>query len=228
MPVIGTPARRRGITTIPEKVSVSFDAPLNPDGSRPITAEEQHALERILDPTPGVKTFADRVAPVVALCRRIIERHGGRRQEVDPPGGPPIGWMSHAAGYLVPSPEEASECDFALNILSRLNHAQSNDIDIARQFAWEAGQLLVEAQMKFTWESHALRGEKISRSAREGGKARAHLLQQTSRARAWRAEVANRPRGVSKAAVHARIARLEGRKPAAVKKAIQRASKSKK
>jgi hypothetical protein len=96
MSVKCTPARRRAdsITTIPATVTLSFDAPLNHDGSRLIPDEDLEVLEGILDPQmrlgpqtitagtftltmPTSATFADRVAPQAALCRRIIELHGG-------------------------------------------------------------------------------------------------------------------------------------------------------
>lgn len=171
MPVKHTPARRLGITTIPARVSVSFDAPLNPDGSRPITADERHALEGLLDGlTRYPATFADLVAPVAALCRRVIERHGGR------PGlEPPPEWATycvHGAGYVLPSgAAEASELDFALRVLWCLNFAQSDDIDMARRCAWDAGSIAAEAMMKFRWEPHALLGEKNLAHARRNSRA---------------------------------------------------------
>ena len=176
MPVKRTPAQQLGISTIPARVSVSFDAPLNPDGSRPITAEERHALEEILDPlTRYPATFADLVAPMAGLCRRIIERHGGR------PGlKPPPEWDTYcvyAAGYVLPSrASEASQLDFALRVLWCLNFAQSDDIDMARRCAWEAGSIAAEAMMKFRWEPDALLGEKnrahALRNSRAGVKQR--------------------------------------------------------
>lgn len=225
MPITRTPARRVGITTIPGRVTVSFDAPLNSDGTRPITAEDQRVLvDEILNPLTQAKSFADFVEPIVSSCRRIIEQHGGRPGFAPPPE---LGPYYCKAGYVFPSrPVEASEAAFALEILFHLTFAQSDNIDMARSHAWHAGLLMAEVQMKFKWESLSLLGEKNRASTSAAGKASAQRARRKSRGLRWSAEVAERRTNLSKAAMHEVIERREMLRPGTVKKAIARNEKA--
>lgn len=164
------------------------------------------------------RTFADRIAPVVARCKQLIEQDEPKKILVSPEWE--ILWLLDPGGELWPElyPNLSFERSLALEILWRLDLTQSADSDQALWAAWKAGRCLALAEMR------ALSRIRMSKAAR----AKAEHALERSRAHQWRAEIDTRRPGLSQAAVHRHIEKRDGLKPGTVKKALTRAAKVRK
>jgi hypothetical protein len=159
-------------------------------------------------------TFREKVDPIVQLCHTILAKHGepGRVPDRTRPGVY-RGWYRFPA-----SVEPGSEQDYALKILWTLNIALAAvDMDEARKYAWDAGQLIFDAHVVFKGKKTALHA-----AFRAGQSHTARALRRRTGANAWQKEVDGRRAGRSKRSAMLMIEQREELKPGTVKKALQR------
>ena len=145
-------------------------------------------------------TFRQKVAPIEALCRRVIADAGGQlrrraRGEVS------------RAGYAFPAPvAPESQADYALKILRTLAaaHAMSTgDPDTAMKLTWDAARLLTEASERFPLIRQRLE------ASQKGVMARLAMRDEDSSAElagGWAAAVNGRPESETKVSVMDRLA----------------------
>jgi hypothetical protein len=164
-------------------------------------------------------TFAEKVEPIVRLCERIIVSAQGERCRTSDRRRRP---GTYRGGYYFPAPVEPnSESDYALRILSTLQIAcDATDRDEALKHAWDASQLIFDAQVVFGWKKKA---RHAAAKAAEAHRRRA--ARRRRGAQAWQAEVDARRPGLSQQAVMRNIADRDGLTVDAVKKALQRRRK---
>lgn len=176
-------------------------------------------------------TFREKVAPIEALCRRVIERHGGQLGRAADHKGRQVG-STWRAGYWFPAPiDKASEAAHALDVLVWLVRAQTvTDRDLALNCAWEAAVLLHAAADKFPrlrqMRDLSAKGVAKRLEARD-------VDSSTSLAPRWAVAVSRRRPGVPKASVIETIAtdyvRDQGEDdtdPAVVRRAASRIRKA--
>ena len=133
-------------------------------------------------------TFAEKVELIVKLCQTVIRDHGGQR--TDTPSTRHAGFYRQGdCWYRFPSDvKEWSEPDYALRILYGLRKSSTTtDIDEARKYAWDAGQLIFDAHVVFKGKATALHA-----AYRAGQVHTARAARRRSGANAWQKEVDSR------------------------------------
>lgn len=121
--------------------------------------------------------------------------------------------------------KEDSLHDFAHRIINKYNNVKfaiaNGNADQAARFAVVLGELCKEAEMKFNWEDHALRGKKIQEKAQEGGHKKTTKDRDIELARRYMAERDTRGANTPKL-TFAKFGKLVGLDESTVRKAVRR------
>jgi hypothetical protein len=163
--------------------------------------------------TVPLLTFAEKTSPILELCHAVLSRHGERCEgnDLTRPG-------FYRGGYWFAEPvHPESEADYALRILFRLRIASTTtDRETALKFAWDAGQEVLAAHVKFKRLRSAID------AATAAGEAHRQRALDDDRYTEWEIEIRDRRTGRTKGQVIRAIADREGLTPDAVKKSLQR------
>ncbi|GEM_PF-6895619 len=134
--------------------------------STPPTAEEVKAIEEALTYHAAM---SDPIGRARAFCKELAGEYAQKERQAMKSDDP-----ATLAAVQEGKPEEETPEGVAYAVLRRLDLADAaasrNDMAAVARFTWEAAQLFTFAAIRYRWETHALRGEKIARSAEEGGR----------------------------------------------------------
>ena len=133
--------------------------------------EEQEAMKALLE---GAAT--DHLNETRAFCERLAGDRKAKRleamQRMEAAETQDERDEARAERDALPNPDVDSEQWYAEKVLTILNLADSERdqgrLHNASRYDFQAGVIFGEAGMKFAWEDHALRGQKVLQAARDG------------------------------------------------------------